>query len=63
MGIDSFKDENGNTGIKWLKNNLKNIKIKSTDSDKRDDIIKFINEKGDQLCQKEDFQVWADLVE
>ena len=56
-GIDKFsispsgeliKDENGNTGIKWLKNNLKNIKIKSTDSDKRDDIIKFINENIDR---------------
>ena len=37
-GIDKFsispsgeliKDENGNTGIKWLKNNLKNIKYKN----------------------------------
>ena len=43
-----IKDDSGNTGIKWLKNNLKNIKIKSTGSEKRNDIIKFIKNNMDR---------------
>lgn len=39
---DLEEDPNGKTGIKWLKANFANIKLKSTDSDKRDIIIKFI---------------------
>jgi hypothetical protein len=34
--------ENGNTGIKWLIKNLDKIKFKSTDSNKRDINIKFV---------------------
>jgi len=37
------EDENGSTGIKFLKNNMDKIKIKSTDSTKRDDKIDFLD--------------------
>lgn len=44
-----IEDENGKTGLKWLKSNMKNIKIKQTNSDKRDDLIKFINANIDTM--------------
>lgn len=37
------EDENGKNGIKFLKDNFEKIKIKSTDSNKRDINIEFIN--------------------
>ena len=51
-GIDNFvidsngqfkQDPNGKTGIKFLKDNINKIKIRSTDSTKRDRIIEFLN--------------------
>lgn len=41
-------EEKGKTGIKWLKTNLPKIKIKSTDSVKRDEIIEFIKQNEDR---------------
>lgn len=43
------EDENGKTGLKFLKDNIDKIKIQSTDSSKRDRNIKFINENRDRL--------------
>lgn len=51
-GIDSFvidsngqikQDPNGKTGIKFIKDNINKIKIRSTDSTKRDRVIEFLN--------------------
>lgn len=51
-GIDNFvidsngqfkQDPNGKTGIKFLKDNINKIKIRSTDSTKRDRVIEFLN--------------------
>lgn len=36
--------EKGKTGLKWLKANFDKIKLKSTTSDKRDKVLKFIND-------------------
>lgn len=44
-----IEDENGKTGIKFLKANIKNIKIKHTDSRKRDNKIQFIENNRDKL--------------
>ena len=41
------EDENGNTGLRWLKKNFNSIKIKRTDSVKRDKTLQFI-EKNKQ---------------
>jgi transcriptional regulator of heat shock response len=46
-------DEKGKTGIKFLKDNMQNIKIKSTDSNKRDVNIKFINSNLDATFIKQ----------
>ena len=45
---DFEEDENGESGIKFLKDNFSKIKIKSTESSKRDNKIKFLknNEKN-----------------
>ena len=45
---DFEEDENGQCGVKFLKENFSKIKIKSTESTKRDNKIKFLknNEKG-----------------
>lgn len=43
------KDPDGNTGINWLKKNIKNIKIKSTGSRKRDTNIKFLENHIDTM--------------
>lgn len=43
------EDEKGKTGIKWLKANFDKIKIKRTESAKRDNLIKFINTNKDRL--------------
>lgn len=40
------EDPNGKTGIKFLKDNFDKIKIKTTDSSKRDRIIQFIKKSG-----------------
>ena len=51
-GIDNFvidsngqfkQDPNGKTGIKFIKDNINKIKIRSTDSTKRDRVIEFLN--------------------
>lgn len=39
---DFVEDEKGETGVKFLKNNIDKIKIKRTDSKERDDIIDYI---------------------
>ena len=43
------KDPEGNTGIEWLKKNIDNIKIKSTDSAKRDRNIQFLKNHKDTM--------------
>lgn len=43
------KDPEGNTGIKWLKKNIDNIKIKSTESTKRDRNIQFLKNHRDTM--------------
>lgn len=42
VGGDFVEDENGETGIDFIRKNIDKIKIKSTDSDKRDKKIAFI---------------------
>lgn len=42
-------NENGQTGIKWLRKNVDKIKIKSTTSSKRDTNIKLLKEKRDLM--------------
>lgn len=44
-----IKDENGKTGIKFLKDNIDKIKIRSTDSLKRDTNIDFIMKNKDKI--------------
>lgn len=46
------EDENGSTGIKFLKDNINKIKIESTGSVRRDRNIKFINENRDKMFMK-----------
>lgn len=43
------EDEKGESGVRFLKNNLDKIKIRSTSSDKRDKNIKFIKSKGQDI--------------
>lgn len=43
------KDPEGNTGIKWLKQNVDKIKIKSTESRKRDKNIQFLTNHRDTM--------------
>lgn len=43
------EDENGHTGIKWLKNNFSKIKFKQTGSDQRRNVLKFIEANKDRL--------------
>lgn len=49
---DFIEDENGETGIKFLKNNIDKIKIKRTDSKERDDIIDYIYKYKDDIFMK-----------
>lgn len=44
-----IKDPDGDTGIKWLKKNINNIKIKSTESVKRDKNIQFLKNHMDTM--------------
>lgn len=44
-----IENENGNTGIVWLKKHFKEIKLKATGSDKRDNVIKFIKLNEDRM--------------
>lgn len=44
-----IEDEKGDNGIAFIKKNIDKIKIKTTDSYKRDDNIKFLNENKDKL--------------
>lgn len=46
-------DENGETGLKFLKKNIDKIRIKSTESSKRDMNIKFIYENKDKMFIKQ----------
>lgn len=46
-------DENGETGLKFLKKNIDKIRIKSTESSKRDINIKFIYENKDKMFIKQ----------
>ena len=46
---DFVEDENGQCGVKFLKDNFDKIKIKSTDSDKRNTNIQFIKESKDNI--------------
>lgn len=57
-GVKKFKidengylveDEKGKSGVKFLKDNIKNIKIKHTDSRKRDNKIEFIENNRSNL--------------
>lgn len=43
------EDENGKTGLTWFKKNFSSIKIKTTDSSKRDDRIKFIKDNQNAM--------------
>ena len=43
------EDENGDTGISFIKNNIDKIKIRTTDSEKRNTNIKFIMENKDKI--------------
>lgn len=43
---------NGKNGVKFLKDNIDKIKIRQTDSEKRDDYIKFININKDRMFMK-----------
>lgn len=43
------KDPEGETGIKWLMKNIDKIKIKSTDSDKRERNIQFLKNHRDTM--------------
>lgn len=43
------KDPEGNTGINWLRKNIDNIKIKSTESTKRDRNIQFLKNHKDTM--------------
>lgn len=45
-------NDNGKTGIKFLKDNIDKIKIKPTDSNKRDINIKFINDNKHLMFMK-----------
>ena len=44
-----IKDPEGNTGINWLRKNIDNIKIKSTESSKRDRNIQFLKKHKDTM--------------
>lgn len=44
-----IKDPEGNTGINWLRKNIDNIKIKSTESAKRDRNIQFLKNHKDTM--------------
>lgn len=44
-----IKDPEGNTGIEWLKKNVDNIKIKSTESTKRNRNIQFLKNHRDTM--------------
>ena len=46
------EDPNGKTGLKFLKDNINNIKISSTDSQLRERNIKFLKENKDKLFLK-----------
>lgn len=47
------EDENGDNGIKWLKDNMDKIKFKHTSSSKRDIKIKFLEETKDRMFIKQ----------
>lgn len=47
------QDDNGDNGIKWLKDNMDKIKFKHTDSQKRDVKIKFLEETKDKMFIKQ----------
>lgn len=47
------EDENGETGLEFLRKNIKNIKIRSTDSRKRDTNIEFIQKNINNLFIKQ----------
>lgn len=47
-----IEDENGETGIKFLKDNIDKINIKKTNSDKRDVNIKLIKDNKDLIFMK-----------
>ena len=49
---DFEESENGKNGIKFLKDNIDLIKIKTTDSDKRDKKIQFLKENKDKMFIK-----------
>lgn len=49
---DFVEDENGSNGVKFLKNNIDKIKIKSTESRKRDKNIEFIKKYKDIMFIK-----------
>lgn len=46
---DFEENENGKNGVKWLKENFDKIKIKSTDSSKRDANIEFIKNNKEKI--------------
>lgn len=46
---DFIEDENGETGIDFIKKNMDKIKIRKTDSEERNLIIKFIMENKDKI--------------
>jgi hypothetical protein len=45
------EDENGKTGIEWLRKNIKNIKFKSSDSVRRDIKVQYLNQNIDRMFQ------------
>lgn len=47
-----IEDENGKTGLKFLKDNIDKIKIESSDSRKRERNIEFLNKNRDKLFIK-----------
>lgn len=49
---DFIEDEKGETGIKFLKNNIDKIRIKRTDSKERDDIIDYIYKYKNDIFMK-----------
>lgn len=46
---DFVEDPKGGTGMDWLRKNINKVKIKSTDSRKRDAKIKFLENNKDQM--------------
>jgi hypothetical protein len=50
---DFEENENGSNGIKFIRNNIDIIKIKTTESNKRNKKIQFLNENKDKLFMKQ----------